>query len=196
MGVIGLPAEAYARMMRLLLPPGVLWKQDLDSTLSATLLASADELARVAQRAADLLREGDPRQADELLPEYEADLRLAGDGTLAERQARVVSLLVRRQRFRPVDFQNVLAPLLGLDPEQVVVLENSRAFAVATGDDEAIFLFHIWRDPDLAGSYDLDAAQELVDRMRPAHTLGKVIESVAFKCDDEFSLCDRDLLGS
>jgi hypothetical protein len=32
--------------------------------------------------------------------------------------------------------------------------------------------------------------------MQPDHTVGTVIESIAFKCDDAHSLCDRDLLGA
>jgi hypothetical protein len=192
---VGLTADAYARMMRHLLPPGKLWRHDSDSVLSKVLLASADEMERIDQRALDLIEEADPRTTTELLPDFERELGLVAEGTLAERRARVVALLLRRQRFRPVDFQQVLAPLLGQDPEDVVVIENSRAFAVLVDDDREIFKFFIYRDPDLPGDYDLAAAQGLVDDMKPSHTAGFVIESINMLCDDPFSLCDRDRLG-
>lgn len=193
---MALSAEAYARMLRHMLPPGKLWRHDADSVLSKVLLASADELSRVDQRALDIIEEADPRTTDELLPDFERVLGLVAEGTLDERRARVVSLLLRRQRFRPLDFQQVLAPLLGQDADDVVVIENSRAFAVSVSDDEEIFKFFIYRDPDEPGDYDLAAAQSLADSMKPSHTAAFVIESIDMLCNDPFSLCDRDRLGA
>ena len=190
-----LAAAAYARMMKALLPPGKKWNLQPDSTLTAVFLACGDELARISQRSADLIEESDPRTTSELLAEWERMLGLGADGTEDDRRARVVSLVIRRQRFRPVDFQAALAPLLGQDEGDVVVIERGRAFAVAVGDDREIYRFFIYRDPAEPGGYDLEAAQSLVDRMSPARSRGHVIESIAFKCDDPFSLCDRDLLG-
>lgn len=188
-------AEAYARMLKALLPPGRLWRLDADSNLSKVLLASGDELERIDQRGRDLIEESDPRTTDELLPDFERMLELSSDGTTNERRARVVAHLLRRQRFRPVDFQTALAPLLGQDAEDVVVIENTRAQAVAVGDEREIYRFFIYRDPLLPGSYDLAAAQDLVDRMKPSHTLGHVIESIGLLCDSPLGLCDRDRLG-
>lgn len=192
---MALSADAYARMLKALLPPGKIWRLDSDGVLSRIFLACGDELDRVDQRAQDLIREADPRTADELLPEFEAELGLVAEGTIDERRARVVALLLRRQRFRPVDFQQVLAPLLGQDAEDVVVLEQSRAFAILVGDDREIYRFYVYRDPGAPGSYDLSSAQELVTRMKPSHTEGHVIESIDFVCDSPFDLCDRDRLG-
>lgn len=72
---MGLGAEAYARMMAALLPPGRLWRL-VDGVLSKLLLACADELARLDARVDDLLDEADPRTASELIPEYERELGL------------------------------------------------------------------------------------------------------------------------
>lgn len=188
-------AAAYARMLKALLPPGKLWRLEPDSLISQALLAAADELARVGTRGADLVVESDPRTADELLPDFEADLGMTAEGTLAERQARVVARLVRRQRVRPVDYQQALAPLLGQEAADVVVIERERAFALLVGEDQEIYRFFVYRDPTEPGSYDLEGAQDLVDEMSHTHTKGQVIESIDFLCDDEFSLCDRDLLG-
>lgn len=182
-------------MLKALLPPGRLWKLFPSSFLSKIFLANGDELERVDARAQDLIRESDPRTTDELLPEFERVLGITAAGTLDEQRARVVALWIRRQRFRPVDFQQVLASLLGQVPGDVVVIEQSHALAVSLGDDTEIYRFFIFRDPGAPGTYDLAGAQELVDRMKPSHTLGQVIESLDFLCDDPFSLCDRDRLG-
>jgi uncharacterized protein YmfQ (DUF2313 family) len=187
---------AYARMLKALLPPSKIWKLDADGVLSAVALGSADELVRVDGRVRDLLEEADPRTTLELLPDFERVLGLVSEGSLDERRARVVAQLLRRQRFRPVDFQEALAPLLGQDAADVVVIETSRAQAIAVGDDREIYRFHIHRDPGLPGSYDLASAQDIVDRMKPSHTLGRVNESIDMLCDDAFSLCDRDILGA
>lgn len=188
-------ADAYARALKALLPPGRLWRLDAESIVTETLTACADELARVDGRAKDLLREADPTTTDELLPDFEAIFGLPATGTIDQRRARVVSRLVRRSRFRPVDFQNVLAPLLDVAPADVGVLEQSHATAVALGDARKIYQFFIYRNPALPGTPDFAAAQEMVDRMKPSHTLGQVIASVNFLCDDPNSLCDRDRLG-
>lgn len=189
-------AEAYARMLKDLLPPGRLWNLDPGSTLSLVLEASGDELARVEARAAELLLESDPQTASELLVDYERALGLASTGTDAERRARIVALLIRRQRYRPADFRQVLAPFLGQGAEDVQVIETTRAQAIAMGDEREIFRFFVYRNPALPGDYDLAAAQAIVDAMKPSHTMGHVIASTGFLCDDPDSICDRDILGA
>jgi hypothetical protein len=186
---------AYARMMTALLPPGKLWGQ-IQGFLGSLLLACSDELDRVHARVADLLNEADPSTAVEMLPEYELELGLAAAPSIAERQATVLARRIRRQRFRPAEFQAALAPLLALAPAAVVVIERTRAQVIAIGDDREIYRFFIYRDPSLPGSYFLPATQALVDDMAPNHTQGTVIESVAALYDDPHSLYDRDLMGT
>lgn len=193
---MGLAAVAYERMLAALLPPGKLWKLDSTSTLYKLLLGCADELARVDGRVDDMLDEIDPSTAVELLPEYERELDLPSDGTNAERQARIVARLVSRQRFRPVDFQQALSHLLAQDPDDVVVLERTHAFAASIGDDREIYQFFIYRNPSLPGTYYVASAQAIVDRIKPSHTIGTVIESTSALYDDAHSLYDRDLLGA
>lgn len=184
-------AEAYARMLKALLPSGKIWR--LNAVLEDIFLANGDELARVDARAFTLMTESDPRTADELLPDFERVLDLYGSGTEAERRAIVVALLIRRGRFRPADFQQVLAPIYGLDPADVVVVETTHAQAVAMGDEREIFRFFIY--PAVPGTYDLEAVQRMIDAMKPSHTLGVGGMTADFLCDDPDSLCDRDLLG-
>lgn len=186
---------SYARMLFDLLPPGRIWRR-IGSVLERLLLGCAEELGRIDERVVDLLDESDPATAMELLPEHEGELGLASTGTLEERRARVIARLTATVGFRPEDFQDALAMLLGQAPMDVVVIERTHAQAVAFGDDREIFRFFIYRDPMLPGTYFLDSAQAQVDVMKPSHTIGHVIESVNFLCDDPFSLCDRDLLGA
>lgn len=187
--------EPHARMLAALLPPGELWRF-VGSVLEQVLLGCAEELARVYDRVQDLLREADPTQAIETLAEYEADLGLTAAATEEERRANIVAKLVRRQRYRPEDFRVALAPLLGQAIEDVEVIERTHAMAVALGDDREIFRFFVYRNPLQPGDYFVDSAQARLDEMKPSHTIGHVIESVDFLCDDEFSLVDRDLLGA
>jgi hypothetical protein len=193
---VGVIAEQYQRMLAALLPPSRLWRLVGDSVIRKLLLGSADELERLHGRYLDLLDESIPSDVDELLEEYERELELEAEGTDAERRARVVARYIARQRYRPVDFQLALAPLLGMAAADVVVLETSHAVAVAMGDHREIFRFFIFRDPTEPGTYDVDGAQALIDDIKPSHTQGHVIESIDFLCDDPYSLCDRDLLGA
>jgi len=187
---------AYARMLADLLPPGRLWRRVTGILIPKLLLASADELARVETRVVDLLNEADPTTATELLPEYERELDLEEASTIAERRARIVARTIARQRYRPIDFQTALAPLLGQDADDVVVIERSHAFAVSIEDVREIFRFFIYRDPNEPGTYYVESAQELVDQIKPSHTAGHVIESIDALYDDPFTLYDRDVLGA
>lgn len=194
--MIAIAAEAYARMMRGLLPRGRAWETRPGQFLFQLLLGAADELARVSLRVIALLDEADPRTAVETLPDYERNLRLTGAGSNAQRQAAITELLTRQQRFRPADVRASLAALLGQAPADVVVIERGRAFAVAVDNDREIYRFFVYRDPTLPGAYDVGGAQLLLDKISHSHTKGHVIESVSFFCDDPYSLCDRDLLGA
>jgi uncharacterized protein YmfQ (DUF2313 family) len=193
---MGVMAGPYQRMLTALLPPGRLWRLIGDSFLGALFAACADEIERLHIRATELINESVPADAVELLEEYERELDIEAASTVAERQARIVARHVARQRFRPEDFRTALAQLLGQDPDDVVVLERTAAFAESIGDVREIFRFFIYRDPDEPNVYFVDSAQDLVDDIKPSHTVGHVIESIDFICDDEFSLCDRDLLGA
>lgn len=187
---------ANAAMLANLLPPGRAWRLGQDSVLDSVLLGSADELDRVDARVADLLDEADPTTADELLPEYEAELDLVAAPTIEERRANIIGRLVRRQRFRPADFRAALAPLLAQDPADVVVIERSPTFCATVGDQREIFRFFIYRNPALPGTYFLASAQALVTAMKPSRTDGTVIESIAFTLGDPHSLLGRDILGA
>jgi hypothetical protein len=191
----GETADDYTAMLAALLPPGKLWRLIPGaSTLYALLQGCADELARLHDRATDMLNEADPTMATELLPEYERDFAIAAAPTIEERRANIAARRVRRQRFRPVDFRQVLAPLLVQAPADVVVIERSVAQAAALGDAREIRRFFIYRDPTLPGTAFIASAQALVDEMKRSTTAGHVIESIAFTCGDAHSIVGRDIL--
>lgn len=74
-------AEDYLTQLQALLPPGAAWTRDPDATLTRLLHAFADGLARIDARATDLLREADPREALELIPEWLAAFGLPDECT-------------------------------------------------------------------------------------------------------------------
>lgn len=190
-------AVEFARMLIRLWPPGR-FLTDPDSVIYKLMLANGDELARLQQRQIDLLEEADPRTTSELLPEWERQYGLTDtSGTDDERRARLQTRILSLFGFstRPADYQQMLAPVLDLDPAQVQVIEISAAAAAAVNRPRDVYKFYIFRDPALPGAPDLVFAQDEVDRVKHSHTRGTVIESVSFKTDDPKSLTDRDLLG-
>lgn len=64
-------AQDYALSFAALLPPGIAWNREPDSRLSRLLLAWGDELARADARVFALITELDPREANELLADWE-----------------------------------------------------------------------------------------------------------------------------
>lgn len=64
-------AEQYLAQLQALLPSGAAWPREEGSVLTNLLLGLADELARLDERAQDLLDEADPRTALELLIDWE-----------------------------------------------------------------------------------------------------------------------------
>lgn len=192
---MGLNTEQYRAMMWSLLPPSRLWSF-VNTKISTLFRGLAIELSRLDNRASDLVRESVPAESIELLDEYEKDLGITKPSSNAEeRSALVVARLLVRQQYRPVDFQVALSQLLGVQAESVVVIERTRSFCISVADDREIYRFFIYRNPLTAGSYFLSSAQKVVDDLKPAHTIGHVIESVSMICDNQYSLCDRDLIG-
>jgi uncharacterized protein YmfQ (DUF2313 family) len=85
--------DDFAILHRQLLPPGAAWRGAL---MQALLEGLAGVDARIAQRMADILREADPRNADESIDDWESNLGLPEAcigqlATLQERRAAVVA---------------------------------------------------------------------------------------------------------
>lgn len=63
------------------------------------------------------------------------------------------------------------------------------------GDASDIFFCFVHRPSSDSGDYDINNAIRICDRIKDAHTVVGVGESVAFLTDDPESLTDRDVLG-
>lgn len=88
----GMTAGDYLRQLFSLLPKGLAWARRQDSHMGRLLQAVADVFVRVDERMRSVLREIDPRQAVELLPDYERVLGLpdpciSEEQSIAQRQA-------------------------------------------------------------------------------------------------------------
>lgn len=73
---MGVNAAGYLAQLQALLPPGAALTREKEAELTKLLNALADELARVDKRAADLLREADPRTCFELITDWEGTVGL------------------------------------------------------------------------------------------------------------------------
>jgi uncharacterized protein YmfQ (DUF2313 family) len=90
--------EDYLSQLQALLPRGLAWAKSATSTLTMTLLAWADEFARIDRRCEDLINEADPRTTTELLPDWERVAALPDpcvtiEQSTAQRRAALVSKL-------------------------------------------------------------------------------------------------------
>lgn len=198
MPIVALTDLEFARMLVRLWPSGK-YRRDPESNIFKAMRAAGDELARLQQRQIDLLTESDPRTTSELLPEWEEQHGLIdSSGTEDERRARLETRILSLFGFstRPADWRAVLAPVLDLNPAQIVIIEVNAVDAAAVGRPRDHYLFFIYRNPALPGTPDIEFAQAEVDRIKHSHTRGTVIESIDFLTDDPFSLTDRDLLGA
>lgn len=108
----GYGADAYARMLAALLPRGLVWRLEPDSTLSKVLRALAGELARIDARARDLLREWDPRTTEECIEDWERTVGIGEPSeALEERRVAVVQRLLSRGGQSRAFFLELLAAL-------------------------------------------------------------------------------------
>ena len=76
----------------------------------------------------------------------------------------------------------------------VEIVDIPAADCPATNPEYKFFAF-IHREPTDSGNYNLSEALRLVERIKPARSLIRVGHEDCFKCDDAYSLCDRDILG-
>jgi uncharacterized protein YmfQ (DUF2313 family) len=92
----------YLRNLQTLLPQGRAWPTEAGAVLTKLLGGVAAGLARVHNRALDLVEEADPRTTVELITDWERicdlpdDCAPAGGGTLAERRDAVVARITAR----------------------------------------------------------------------------------------------------
>ena len=184
-------SEDYQRQLIDLLPPGPAWSRNPESILGKLLHGQGEELARVHNRALDLIEEADPRTTLELLPDWE---RVAGlpepcvdpPDTLDERRTALVDKLTRlggqsRQFFIDLaakfgfvvtitEFKPFTAGSLAGDP--VNSEEWQYAWQVNAPDTTITSVFRAGQS--FAGDPLRDWGNELleclINRFKPAHT--------------------------
>lgn len=178
---MGLTSDAYARMLKQLLPRGPLWFVEPGSVLSKTLLAIADELARVGERGEDLIEESDPRTATETLDDWERNLGLpdhcieAIPATDEERRLAITQKLIKRGGQTPALYI-ALAAAAGYDVE---ITEDYGATIARSGkcrSGDRIYgeeWAHVWKvtaDPPSGPALSHDELECIINRAKPAHT--------------------------
>lgn len=182
---------AYAAQLASLLPQGILWERGADPTMDRLLLWMARELARIDQRIADLLREADPRETVEMLPDWEAEVGLPDPcsgpaSTSAGRRAEVLQRL-RMQGGASRAYFIALAETLGY---QGATITEFRPFTARSACREAVTApawWWTWRLNIMAEftirrftarsaaseplrAWGDDALECIVRRLKPAHT--------------------------
>ncbi|MBU0809606.1 MAG: DUF2313 domain-containing protein [Gammaproteobacteria bacterium] len=120
----GLTADDYRQQLFALLPPGIVWKADLGSTVQRLLAGQAREFARVDERVVAMLPEADPRQALYTFEEWEASYGLPSacapaDQSMADRRAALIGRVVGRGGLTAQDYIE-LAEGLGYAGTQVL----------------------------------------------------------------------------
>jgi uncharacterized protein YmfQ (DUF2313 family) len=171
---------SYARQLRQLLPPGSLWNLDADSWITATLLGISEELARVDERADDIIEESDPRTATETLDDWERALGLPDEAvptipaTTAGRRLAVTQKLIR-QGGQHAAFYVSLAAACGYtvtvnDAYGVTVCRaGARAGALCRGVPWA-FAWRLDVSPPSGTALTHVELEAVIRRAAPAHT--------------------------
>lgn len=199
---MGLSADAYARQLKALMPPGPAWQGERETAIARLLLAVADELARVDGRAEALVREWDPRTALETLPDWERVLGLPNPcvteaQTVEARRAAVTAKLTKlggqsRQFF--IELAAALGYAITITEFRPFRAEQSAAGDSLTNGDWV----HAWQvnapetttDSFLAGrsvageplrSWGNEELECVITARKPAHT------HVLFAYDDGYS---------
>lgn len=188
-------AEFYCRALPDLLPRGLAWTRDTESVIVRLLCAFGEELQAVRYRGLDVIREADPRQALELLSEWEEWLRTLVDcpelgATEIERRYAVVLRLTSpggQNRFhysetaKALGYEIEIEDFEEIDPFQVDV---SRIGDALWGDEwQFVVIVHAPVVTPVFFTAGLSTAGEPLstggnerltcelDRIKPAHVL-------------------------
>jgi len=171
-------ATAYCRQLKLLLPRGRVWVLDAGAELPKLLLAISDELARVDGRAAQLLREWDPRTADETLEDWEKVLGVvpAEGSTDAGRRLAITAKLIATGG-QTAAYYIAVALALGFVATVTVTDDYVWTMTVDLGASTAPFPLLAQefragasRAPDRLRSWTIPELETEINRLKPAHT--------------------------
>jgi len=194
--------STYDRMLQLL-PWGPLSRDDGALHLEE-LDAWADSIDGVDDQVALSVDACFPQTDPELLDRWEAllDLHPAAGDSDAVRQQRVLEALARVPLMTPAYIAAQLEILTTVEPTIVEFMAFHCDDAGSRVDYECLekqwfFLAAFGRAAAVAASVDDELVEEqaLLDRLKPGHTQGVACFD-DFRCNDPYSLTDRDLLGA
>jgi uncharacterized protein YmfQ (DUF2313 family) len=174
-------ADDYLTQLQALLPQGAAWPKEGETVLAQLLAGLADEFARIDARGETLIAETDPRQAQELLEDWERAYGLPDGCIVAEPTVRGRQLTLH-QRVASLGGQSAsyfvgMAALLGYATEIDTFRPTRIGAAIGARVRERPWAF-AWRMAVL-GPLELDgppsyASADLecvVQRLKPAHTV-------------------------
>ncbi len=154
-------SDDYLSVLQALLPPGkIIWSRDPESDITKLLHALADELARIDNKADDLINEAHPSTAFEMLHDWERATGLPDicteDYTDLEKRTANVENRVAEIGDQSIPFFQTIAARLGYE----ITIQEHRPFRVgmnSAGDmicpDEWIF---VWKVDAPASAEDTD----------------------------------------
>jgi uncharacterized protein YmfQ (DUF2313 family) len=97
-------ADDFTAQLQALLPPGKAWTRKPDSLVTKSIEGCSPEFARAQGRADDILREANPGEAVEMLPEHEDLNGVVASGTTSQRQAALLAKLQDKGGHNPADY--------------------------------------------------------------------------------------------
>ncbi len=128
---MGHSVNDYAAMLTRLLPRGCIWTALPDSNLGKLLCAFGTELARLEADAERLVQEVTPAETDEALEDWEEELGLPDECSLADndrdRRRQIVLFKLQRTGLVNEEYFRQLALSMGYDRAEVYKVRPFRA---------------------------------------------------------------------
>ena len=139
----GLTADDYRQQLFALLPPGLVWKTDLDSTVQRLLAGQAQEFSRVDERGEAMLLEADPRLALYTFEEWESSYGLPSscapaEQSMADRRAALIGRIVGRGGLTIQDYLDLAEGLGYVGAEVLEFREATVEVDTPTGHTGAV----------------------------------------------------------
>jgi uncharacterized protein YmfQ (DUF2313 family) len=164
-------SDRYLKPAFSLMPSGAVWPRDPDSELYALVRALSHTFARIERRRDELLKEADPRQATEMLLEWEVALGLDGTGfTYAERRDAIVARL--RGHLSPTE-ANIIALTATLGYVVTITTYSGDIFTCVSPCTDQIYTdlwLFVWTVTTPSAGLD-DELDALLAAITPQHTL-------------------------
>ena len=172
---------------------GAGWQAPQDSLVAADALAFGASLDDARLMLIDLLNQAFPTTVTSMVAEWEAAYGLLPDSslTLADRQMRLLTFLRSSGAGSP---QSIASAVDAFTGGGTIVVETPST----TVDPRAVFRFVVVVPlAVLLNPIKRARIADMIERMKPAHTLGVTANAVGFFCDGYLdSVCDYTVLGS